>query len=228
MQREADQKASIRALKTRTAELESELHEVQMRKFELNSPRSSPSDKHQEEIRSLRSKLSDAHKALSETKAKNRNLQREAAREEDRKDIHELLKSSTLEAESLALKLSERDAFVTELRAQLRRLREQRASALKKADAVMQELEALQDRYDQAMDDMMTKTERKGRHDKEIRGLGREIIWLRARLKREERFRRDLAWSKGLMELGEQVRAAGYVFFLMLSQVQSLYSILFC
>ncbi|KAN0069814.1 hypothetical protein V8E54_012120 [Elaphomyces granulatus] len=208
MQREADQKASIRALKTRTAELESELHEVQMRKFELNSPRSSPSDKHQEEIRSLRSKLSDAHKALSETKAKNRNLQREATREEDRKDIHELLKSSTLEAESLALKLSERDAFVTELRAQLRRLREQRASALKKADAIMQELEALQDRYDQAMDDMMTKTERKGRHDKEIRGLGREIIWLRARLKREERFRRDLAWSKGLMELGEQVRSA--------------------
>lgn len=51
----------------------------------------------------------------------------------------------------------------------------------------------------------------KTRHDKEILGLGKEIMWLRARLKREEKFRRDLAWSKGLMELGERVRVAWYV-----------------
>jgi chromosome segregation ATPase len=122
-----------------------------------------------------------------------------------------MLKSSTLEVESLALKLSERDARVTKLRAQLQRMREERASALKKADATMQELEVLQDQYEQVVDDVAAITERKGRHGKEIRGLGKEIIWLRARLKREEKFRQDLAWSKGLMELGEQVRAVWYV-----------------
>jgi chromosome segregation ATPase len=213
LQREADHKASARAFKTRIADLERSLHEVQIKKFETHSTRSSPSDKFQEELRSLRKKLAEAHKSLSDLKAKNRELERNAIREEDRKDLHELLKSSTLEAESLALKLSERDARVSELKSQLRRIREERASALKKADMASQELEVLQDRYDQAMDEMTTKTDRKGRHDKEMRGLGKEIIWLRARLKREEKFRRDLAWSKGLMELGERVRVAWYVSF---------------
>ncbi|KAL1967585.1 hypothetical protein VTN77DRAFT_3100 [Rasamsonia byssochlamydoides] len=208
LQREADHKSSARALKTRIAELELELHEVQMKKFETNSPRSSPSDKLQEELRSLRKKLSEAHKNLNDLKARNRELERNAIKEEDRKDLHELLKSSTLEAESLALKLSERDALVKELKAQLRRIREERASALKRADMASQELEALQERYDQAMEEMTAKADRKGRHEKEIRGLGKEILWLRARLKREEKFRRDLAWSKGLMELGERVRVA--------------------
>nr|KMM64560.1 hypothetical protein CPAG_00912 [Coccidioides posadasii RMSCC 3488] len=55
---------------------------------------------------------------------------------------------------------------------------------------------------------MASRVERKGRHEKELRGLSKEILWLRARLSREERFRKDLAWSKGIMELGERVRIA--------------------
>ncbi|KAL2003290.1 hypothetical protein VTN02DRAFT_4411 [Thermoascus thermophilus] len=208
LQREADHKSSIRGYKTRIAELERELHDVQMRKYESQSPQSSPSDKLQGELRNLRRQLADAHRSLKDLKVKNRELERAALKEEDQKDLHELLKSSTLEAEALALKLSERDARINELKAQLRRVREERAASVKKADAVSQELEALQDRYDQAMDEMNTKTDRKGRHEKEIRGLSKEIMWLRARLKREEKFRRDLAWSKGLMELGEGVRVA--------------------
>ncbi|KAJ9196572.1 hypothetical protein DTO027B5_1583 [Paecilomyces variotii] len=207
LQREADHKSSIRDFKTRIAELERELHDLQMRKFESQSPQSSPSDKVQEELRKLRSQLSDALKAMRRLKEKNRELERAALREEDQKDLNELLKSSTIEAESLALKLSERDARVNELKAQLRRIREERASSIKRADSIARELEALQDRYEQAMESH-TKGDRKGKHEKEIRGLGKEILWLRARLKREEKFRRDLAWSKGLMELGERVRVA--------------------
>lgn len=211
LQREVDHKTSNRALKSRLSELERELHDIQMKKLETQSPARSPSDKLQEELRSMRKKLSEAHKYLNDLKAKNRELERTSIREEDRKDLHELLKSSTLEAESLALKLSERDARVNDLKASLRRIREERGSAQKKADAASQELEELQDRYDQLTEEMAGKGDRKGRHEKEIRGLGKEIVWLRARLKREEKFRRDLAWSKGLMELGERVRVAWYV-----------------
>lgn len=48
-------------------------------------------------------------------------------------------------------------------------------------------------------------------HARELRGLSKEIVWLRARAERERRFREDLAWSKGLMELRERVRVAWYV-----------------
>lgn len=50
-----------------------------------------------------------------------------------------------------------------------------------------------------------------GKREKELRGLTKEVVWLRARCRREEGFRRDLAWSKGFMEMGEGIRAAWYV-----------------
>lgn len=133
-------------------------------------------------------------------------------REEDQKDLHELLKSSTLEAESLALKVSERDSRLNELKNQLRRIREERAFCIRKVETATRELEALQQRYDEALEKVSAaKTSSKTKHEKEMRGLGKEIVWLRARLHREEKFRRDLAWSKGLMELGERVRVAWLV-----------------
>ncbi|KAB8203528.1 hypothetical protein BDV34DRAFT_199032 [Aspergillus parasiticus] len=208
LQREADQKASVRSCKSRIAELERELHDTMMRKFEDHSPHASPSDKLHEELRSLRKQLSEAHRTLRELKSKNRDLERAAMREEDQRDLHELLRSSTLEAESLALKVSERDARLSELRAQVRRIREERAFCARKAEAAIKDFESLQERYNQLVERAGSKSDSKSRHDKEILGLGKEIIWLRARLKREEKFRRDLAWSKGLMELGERVRVA--------------------
>ncbi|RJE23453.1 spindle-pole body protein [Aspergillus sclerotialis] len=206
-QREADQKSSVRTCKSRIAELEKELHEAMMKKYEVQSPQSSPSNKMQEEIRNLRRQLSETHKALRELKSKNRDLERAAMREEDQRELHDMLKSSTIEAETLALNVSERDARINELRTQMRRMREERAAFLKKAEAANRELESLQDRYNQAIEQISTKPD-KTRHELEMLGLGKEIIWLRARLRREEKFRRDLAWSKGLMELGEQVRVA--------------------
>jgi predicted nuclease with TOPRIM domain len=129
-------------------------------------------------------------------------------REEEQRDLHELLKQSTLETESLALQVSEKEAQLTETEAQLRRIREERANYARKANAAIKELDALHDRYKQVMEKASTRSENRTKHEKEMLGLGKEIIWLRARLKREEKFRRDLAWSKGLMELGERVRVA--------------------
>lgn len=212
LQREAEQKASTRTLKSRVSDLERDLHEALMNKFDTSSPQNSPSDKLHEELRNLRKQLSDAHRSLKEVKAKNRDLERAAMREEDQKDLHELLKSSTLEAESLALKVSERDSRLNELKNQLRRIREERAFCIRKVETATRELEALQQRYDEALEKVSAaKTSSKTKHEKEMRGLGKEIVWLRARLHREEKFRRDLAWSKGLMELGERVRVAWLV-----------------
>ncbi|KAJ6115709.1 hypothetical protein N7523_006126 [Penicillium sp. IBT 18751x] len=209
LQREAEQKASARTLKSRVSDLERDLHDALINKFDSHSLQNSPSDKLHEELKTLRKQLTDAHKALKEVKIKNRDLERAAMREEDQKDLHELLKSSTLEAESLALKVSERDSRLNELKNQLRRVREERAFCVRKVEAVKKDLEALQQRYNEALEKVsIGKSSSKTRHEKEMRGLGKEIIWLRARLHREEKFRRDLAWSKGLMELGERVRVA--------------------
>ncbi|KAF7171618.1 hypothetical protein CNMCM5623_003969 [Aspergillus felis] len=208
LQREADQKSSVRKCKQRISELERELHDALMNKYETSSPHGSPSDKLHEETRSLRKQLAEAHRALKELRAKNRDLERAAMREEDQRDLHELLKSSTLEAESLALQVSERDARLSDLKSQLRRVRDERAFCIRKAETATKELEGLRERYDKIVKSIDSNAGNKNRHDKEILGLGKEIIWLRARLRREEKFRRDLAWSKGLMELGERVRVA--------------------
>ncbi|KAJ5693023.1 hypothetical protein N7462_002446 [Penicillium macrosclerotiorum] len=209
LQREAEQKASTRSLKSRVSDLERDLHDALMNKYDLRSPQNSPSSKLHEELRGLRKQLSDAHRSLKEIKMKNRDLERAAMKEEDQRDLHELLKSSTLEAEALALKVSERDSRLNELKTQVRRIREERAFCIRKAEAATKDLETLQQRYDEALEKVFTsKSTSKSRHEKEMRGLGKEIIWLRARLQREEKFRRDLAWSKGLMELGERVRVA--------------------
>ncbi|KAL4747304.1 hypothetical protein BDW72DRAFT_196865 [Aspergillus terricola var. indicus] len=208
IQREADQKASIRAYKSKIVELERELHDATIKKFETQSPSSSPANQLQQDVRTLRKQLSDAHRALRELRLKNHDLERAAMREEDQRDLHELLKQSTLEAESLALQVSEKEAQLNDTESRIRRIREERASYARKANAALKELDALQDRYKQTMEKARAKGENKTKHEKEMLGLGKEIIWLRARLKREEKFRRDLAWSKGLMELGERVRVA--------------------
>ncbi|OJD27497.1 hypothetical protein ACJ73_01110 [Blastomyces percursus] len=210
LQRESTLKASIRDLKTRIIELDRENHELKAKELTTRSPKSSPSTslEVEGELRSLRSQLLDMHKSMKDLKTQNHELQHATVNEEERKDLHELLKSSTLEAESLAVRLSERDARVNELRTHLRRVRDERAIFMKKADAAHRELESLQDRYDAVLDELTQHSDQKGKHAKEIKGLGKEIMWLRARLVREEKFRRDLAWSKGLMELGERVRIA--------------------
>lgn len=211
IQRESKQKSSAQSYKSRVDELEKDLHEAMMNKFELHSPHNSPSNKLHEELRSLRKQVTEAHRSLQKVNAKNRELERAAMKEEDQKDFHELLRSSTLEAESLALKLSEREARLSELKTHVRRIREERDVHKREAEAATKNLDMLQRRHDEILEKTsLSKSTNKTKHEKEIRGLGKEIIWLRARLQREEKFRRDLAWSKGLMELGERVRVAWF------------------
>lgn len=212
LQRESKQKSSAQSYKSRVDELEKDLHDAMMNKFESHSPHNSPSNKLHEELRSLRKQVAEAHRSLQKVNAKNRELERAAMKEEDQKDFHELLRSSTLEAESLALKLSEREARLNELKTHVRRIREERDAHKREAETVTKNLDALQRRHDEILEKTsLSKSTNKTKHEKEIRGLGKEIIWLRARLQREEKFRRDLAWSKGLMELGERVRVAWFV-----------------
>ncbi|KAJ5903013.1 hypothetical protein N7504_005396 [Penicillium tannophilum] len=204
-----EHKASVRAWKSRTSDLERDLHDALMNKFDSGSAQNSPSNKLHEELRGLRKQLAEAHRSLKEVKSQNRDLERAAMKEEDQRDLHELLKSSTIEAEALALKVSERDSRLNEMKALVRRIREERAFCVRKAETALKDLETLQKLYEEALEKASQgKSTNKTRHEKEMRGLGKEIIWLRARLKREEKFRRDLAWSKGLMELGERVRVA--------------------
>ncbi|KAJ5523079.1 hypothetical protein N7513_012623 [Penicillium frequentans] len=204
-----EHKASVRAWKSRNSDLERDLHDALMNKFDSGSAQNSPSNKLNEELRGLRKQLAEAHRSLKEVKSKNRDLERAAMKEEDQRDLHELLKSSTIEAEALALKVSERDSRLNEMKALVRRIREERGFCVRKAETALKDLETLQQLYEEALEKASQgKSTNKTRHEKEMRGLGKEIIWLRARLKREEKFRRDLAWSKGLMELGERVRVA--------------------
>ncbi|EEP81973.1 predicted protein [Uncinocarpus reesii 1704] len=210
LQREVDLKSSIRQLKARIGDLETENHELQTQKFDpiTSGAGTSPASKFLEENRKLRNQLLEAHKKMKELRVKSHDLQRHAMMGEERKDLHELLKSATLEAESLSVKLSERDARVNELRNHLHRVREERTLSRKQADAANSQLQSLQDKYEIVLDDMSSQVARKGQHEKELKGLSKEILWLRARLSREEKFRKDLAWSKGIMELGERVRIA--------------------
>ena len=208
--RETDLKTTVNELRSHVADLEKENYDLQTKRIDSSSPKSGVSSKLEEEIRSLREQLLEARKTMKSLRSKNNDLQRNLVDESERKDLHELLKSSTLEAESLSLKLSERDTRVSQLRGHLRRVREERALSAKKADAANRELEALQDRYERLLDDRGDRPERGSQHHKEIKGLSKEILWLRARLNREEKFRKDLAWSKGLLELGERVRRAWY------------------
>jgi chromosome segregation ATPase len=212
LQRESKQKSSVQSYKSRIEELEKDLHEAMMNKFDSNSPRNSPSSKIHDELRTLRKQVAEAHRSLQKATAKNRELERAAMKEEDQKDFHELLRSSTLEAESLALKLSEREGRLNELKKHVLRIREERDAHRREAEAVTNNLDVLQQRLEEALaKNTHLKSSNKTKHEKEMRGLGKEIIWLRARLQREEKFRRDLAWSKGLMELGERVRVAWFV-----------------
>jgi chromosome segregation ATPase len=164
----------------------------------------------------------------------------------ERADLHRMLKSSTIEAENLALKLSERESRLTEyarqikriraerdslqngatparlvgadpdakaMKAQLQRLRDERSIANKKADAVEHELEILQARYEAMLEKLSSGQASKDQvREKEVKGLIKQIMFLKAKCKREERLRNDLAWGKDFMEQHEVMRAQWYVF----------------
>lgn len=157
---------------------------------------------------------------------------------EERKDLHDMLKDAKLMAEDLQVQLTTQDKQLAsatsrekDLRAQLKRVREERTLQTDRSSALSTELENLQARYEHAVDKFSRQQrsweeERKAmasrvrftnmsvsslhadedqnmelvkRHAGELRGLAKQIQWLRAKLVREEGFRNGLIYEKKYM-----------------------------
>lgn len=186
------------------------------------------------------------------------NLQRSIA--EERKDLHELLKDSKVETEELQLQISDREARIEsasvrekDLRGQLKRVRDDRTHQTKKCNALVIELENLQHKYEDAVDNLARQQqeweeerkaivsrvrfpnmsvssihagqgestelkqlefetqEKERRHQGELRGLAKQIQWMRAKCTREEGFRTGLAYEKKFLLLQIEMFKAWYV-----------------
>ena len=162
---------------------------------------------------------------------------------EERKDLHEMLKDAKLTAEDLQVQITARESQLTasssrekELRAQVKRVREERTRHVQTANALSTELENLQARYERAVSNLSRQQrkweeERKAltsrvrfantsvssvhadetqypelvnQHAAELRGLAKQIQWLRAKCEREESFRWGLVFEKKYMQ--KQIR----------------------
>ena len=155
---------------------------------------------------------------------------------EERKDLHEMLKDAKLTAEDLQVQISSREGQLAsassrekDLRAQLKRVREERTLQTQRSTALSNELENVQSRYERAIDNLSRQQhnweeERKAmasrvrfantsvssvhasdsqnldairkKHVSELKGLAKQIQWLRAKCTREEGFRSGLAYEK--------------------------------
>ncbi|MCJ1432570.1 hypothetical protein MMC27_001927 [Xylographa pallens] len=168
---------------------------------------------------------------------------------EERKDLHEMLKDAKLEAEDLQVQVNDAEtrlqaAAVRErdLRAQLKRVRQERTLQVQKSGAMSTELDNLQLRFEQKLDEMVQQQQaweeerrsivsrvrfpkmsvssvhagiestqlqeleaeiqnKEKRHQGELKGLAKQIHWLRAKCKREEGFRSGLAYEKKFLLL---------------------------
>lgn len=222
----------VRQLRSRITELENENRDIRAR--ERGKPAISPTQNRrlEDEARQLRKELLEWQKTARDLRNNNHTLQ-DQLRDANRRDVRDELKTATLEAESLLAQLSERDARVQSLRRHLDRMRNERTAARtdadklreemaivrklqtacsKERDALREDFGALESQYAAVVDELyQQQSDSRARHAKEFQGLGKEIQWLRAKLHREERFRTDLVYSKGFMELNERVRVAWYV-----------------
>ncbi len=155
---------------------------------------------------------------------------------EERKDLHEMLKDAKLTAEDLQVQITSRESQLAsasnrekDLRAQLKRVREERTLQTQRSTALSTELENVQSRHERAVDNLSRQQrnweeERKAmasrvrfantsvsslhanegqnleamqkKHVGELKGLAKQIQWLRAKCTREEGFRSGLAYEK--------------------------------
>ena len=168
---------------------------------------------------------------------------------EERKDLHEMLKDAKLTAEDLQVQITARETQLAtstnrekELRASLKRIREERTLQTQRATALATELDRLQSRYERSVDNLARQQrkweeERKAmnsrvrfpnmsvsslhadsdnhalaqQHAAEIRGLAKQIMWLRAKFEREQGFRAGLVREKRYMKLEIAQFEAWYV-----------------
>jgi hypothetical protein len=121
-------------------------------------------------------------------------------------DMNAQLKRLRRERESVTRKADEvtreLDSQLADMKVQLQRLRAERSTAVERADAVSRELDSLQARYESVVERMQsgrgsTKEQpHSAEWDMEMKGLMKEIVWLKARYSRELEMRKRLAWIK--------------------------------
>lgn len=173
---------------------------------------------------------------------------------EERKDLHDMLKDAKLTAEDLQVQIKSRESQLTsassreiDLRAQLKRVREERTFQTQRSTALSSELENLQNRYERAVDNLsrqqrsweeerktmtsrvrfpnmsvsslhandnqnleLVVREKEKRHAGELRGLAKQIQWLRAKCTREEGFRSGLVYEKKFLLMQIEMFEAWY------------------
>ncbi|RMD42304.1 hypothetical protein DV735_g2832, partial [Chaetothyriales sp. CBS 134920] len=189
IKKETELKAANRDLKMKVNDLERELHEARLSQLKSRSPSASPPN--QKELAQLRQQLVEARAEIKELK-----LQVSASGNNTQTGVGDL-----------SVHLAVRESEVKEMKRQLLRLRDERKAANDKADAAESELEILQSRYEHMLEKMSSGKHSKDEiRSKEIKGFIKEITWLKAKCRREERLRKDIAFSKKYLEQGEAMR----------------------
>ena len=183
-------------------------------------------------ISRLRSRIASLEKDI---RTNHQNATADITIAEERKDLHGMLKDAKLTAEDLQVQLTARENQLNasstrekDLRAQLKCVREEWTTLSQKCDAFCSELDNLQLRYEDAVDNLSRQQrkwedERKAmaskvrfantsvsevhqdqnqnmdlvkKHASELRGLAKQIQWLRAKCTREQSFRNGLVYEK--------------------------------
>lgn len=155
----------------------------------------------EEQVNQVQGSKDDTQRTSAEIRKRDRHIN-------DLKTKINRLREEQAELNDVSMRLSTRDSEAREMKQHLRRLRDERSSANKKAESVENELEVLQGKYEDMLERLTSgKSSKDEIRAKEMKGLIKEIMWLKAKCRREERLRKDLAWSKALLNQNEAMRA---------------------
>lgn len=117
------------------------------------------------------------------------------------------LRAERDDARNTTLQIAGRSKEALAIKSELFRLRTERGKANLRADSIEKELDVVQSRYETLLEKLTSGPARSSSTtEKELRGLMKEVLWLKAKLRREQRLRQDLAWTKTYLENGEQMR----------------------
>ena len=261
-ERESQYKASMseKDLKQQTDRLEEQNNQLEQQLVDLQASKREYQNQIDTAERTIARLQNRTQRLEKELKAVRTNQTDDRTIAEERKDLHELLKDAKLEAEDLQVQVADREAHIeaasvreTDLRFQLKRVRQERTLQIQKSGALSIELDSLKFRLEQTADEMTLQRqeweeERKAlvsrvrfpnmsvssihaggaalqskeleaelqkkdkRHQGELRGLAKQIHWLRAKCKREEGFRSGLAYEKRFLLMQIEMFKAWYVF----------------
>ncbi|KAL8846361.1 MAG: hypothetical protein Q9221_008540 [Calogaya cf. arnoldii] len=139
LQRETAQREAVRELKTKVIRLERQVHEAEVARLAIDSPRSSVGGSGRKtEIAELRSQLSDAHQQLKELRSKSRDTEKElrrklgeteqqarsqlAASEQDHEQLEQEISTLRHEQESEQSRLATAENTISRLRSRIQKL----------------------------------------------------------------------------------------------------------